>query len=58
MAPSGKLDKKRLPPLDYDDADEEGTPSTNTEKRLAKLWCDILSVRTVDVQESFFDLGG
>ncbi|XP_048589183.1 glycine betaine reductase ATRR isoform X2 [Nematostella vectensis] len=58
VAPSGKLDKKRLPPFDYDDGDEEGTPSTPTEKLLAEIWCEVLSLRTVDVQESFFDLGG
>ncbi|XP_070554169.1 uncharacterized protein [Ptychodera flava] len=61
LAASGKLDKKALPPLDFD-GDGEGealsAPSTETEKALAALWSDILRVKSLDIQENFFDLGG
>ena len=59
LASSGKLDKKQLPPVDRSEQlDVEGTPSTETEKVLAPLWTDVLQLKAVDVQESFFDLGG
>ena len=40
------------------DIDQEGLPSTDTERALVPLWGEVLSLKTVDVQESFFDLGG
>lgn len=61
MAASGKLDKKALPPVKRSEGTEvdlEGLPSTVTEKELVPLWADVLGLKTVDVQESFFDLGG
>ena len=58
VASSGKLDKKKLPQLDLDHGDEEGQPTTPTERAVSKLWCEVLGLRTVDVQESFFDVGG
>ena len=58
MSSAGKLDKKKLPPVGSGDTGEEGLPSTPTERKLAQLWCEILNITAVDVQESFFDLGG
>jgi acyl-CoA synthetase (AMP-forming)/AMP-acid ligase II len=58
---SGKLDKKALPPIEKSlgiDADPEGLPTTKTEKALVPIWAEILSLKSVDIQESFFDLGG
>ncbi|XP_033112958.1 linear gramicidin synthase subunit D-like isoform X1 [Anneissia japonica] len=58
---SGKLDKKALPPYIAEqqlNAGQEGTPSTEFEKKLASIWCDILQLKSVDVQDNFFDLGG
>ena len=58
---SGKLDKKALP--EYDSQVEfsfsiEGLPSTDTEKKLAQIWKNVLQLRNIDIEESFFDLGG
>ena len=59
LTSSGKLDKKALPPIDKQEAvDKEGQPSTNTERKLVALWAEVLQLENVDVQESFFDLGG
>ena len=60
LASSGKLDKKALPPLDKSECelDPQSSPSTETEKELAPIWADVLSAKTIDVQDSFFDLGG
>ena len=40
------------------EVDPEGMPTTETEKELAPLWAEVLQLKAVDVQESFFDLGG
>ena len=60
LASSGKLDKKQLPPVDESPAelDPEALPSTDTERQLAAIWGEVLHLEQVDVQESFFDLGG
>ena len=57
---SGKLDKRQLPSVNggTDHLDEEGRPSTETERLLLPLWVEVLQSQAVDVQESFFDLGG
>ena len=60
LAASGKLDKKALPPIDdsVSNVDAEGLPTTDTERTLVAIWADVLQLKTVDIQESFFDLGG
>lgn len=58
VTPAGKLDKNKLPPIGSAGTEEEGLPSTETERNLAQLWCEVLNISNIDVQEGFFDLGG
>ena len=59
LIPSGKLDKKALPPLQpADEFNQDFTTLTATEQILAPLWVKLLNLRSVDIQESFFDMGG
>ena len=60
LAASGKLDKKQLPPVDRTEAaaDPDEMPHTETEKKLVRLWKEVLQLKAIDIQESFFDLGG
>ncbi len=58
VTPAGKLDKNKLPPIGSAGTEEEGLPSTETEGNLAQLWCEVLNISNIDVQEGFFDLGG
>ena len=61
LTPNAKLDRKAL-------ARPEGkrpllaqdfiAPRTATEKQLANLWCDLLQLEEVGIDDSFFDLGG
>jgi acyl carrier protein len=62
LTSNGKVDRKGLP-------DPEGTglkqggyvaPSTETEKKLVKIWSDVLGVEeaTLSIKADFFDLGG
>ena len=61
MPRSGKVDKKAL--VAYHTPDLMGKNitemcTTETEKTLALLWSDTLCNMTLDLEESFFDLGG
>ncbi|CAG2053402.1 unnamed protein product [Timema podura] len=58
---TGKLDKKALPKIDMDEEnglDPQDLPSTPTEHIVAAIWCRVLELQVIDVQENFFDLGG
>ena len=57
---SGKIDKESLPdPITYiNDKLERLLPGNDIEKKLAAIWCEILNLSTVGVQEDFFELGG
>ncbi|XP_066999059.2 uncharacterized protein [Anabrus simplex] len=58
---SGKLDKKALPKIETSEdsgIDPQDLPSTPMECAVAAIWCQVLQLTAVDVQENFFDLGG
>jgi acyl carrier protein len=57
----GKVDWEALPaPEAVEGARREGLrqPQTAVEEMLAELWCEVLRVREVGVDENFFELGG
>jgi len=61
LTPNGKVDRKALP--DLGSIRLEGTasavaPRTETERRLATLWQELLSVDEVGARDDFFALGG
>jgi hypothetical protein len=47
LAASSKIDKKSLPPVDYqrDVVEADALPQTETEQKLAAIWAEILQVR-------------
>ena len=60
--PSGKLDRKTLASQDLDPADQghrnAEPPASNAEKVIARVWSKVLGIDEIDVNTSFFDLGG
>jgi len=60
LTASGKADRKSLPkPFVGEPKRREGTlPQTETEKRLASIWKEILGIDTVYREDHFFRLGG
>jgi amino acid adenylation domain-containing protein len=64
LTPNGKLDRRaleRLAPADEAPAGIDagrGAPRTPVEELLAGLWCEVLGVERVGIDDSFFDLGG
>ncbi|MGH3777952.1 MAG: amino acid adenylation domain-containing protein [Pseudonocardiaceae bacterium] len=59
LSAHGKLDRRALP-APPTDGGEPGwvAPRTETERVLARIWADVLGVRTVGVEDDFFALGG
>lgn len=61
LTPNSKIDRKALPRPEGKRpvlAQDFIAPHTATEKKLANLWCDLLQLEEVGIDDSFFDLGG
>ena len=58
---NGKLDRKQLPRPDFSRDTLENVyaePESDYEKRLVKIWTDILKIEKIGVNDNFFELGG
>lgn len=60
LTPTGKIDRRALPkPGPADAGTREIVPfSTDTERKLAEIWKELLGTDTISAKDSFFDLGG
>ncbi|BDM74033.1 non-ribosomal peptide synthetase (plasmid) [Streptomyces nigrescens] len=60
LTANGKVDHRRLPTPDWSaaGAGEHVAPRTETERILAGIWCTLLGVARVGVEDNFFTLGG
>ena len=58
LTPNGKVDRKKLPQPVTQSGQNYVAPKTDTEIRLANIWCDVLNIEKVGVFDNFFDLGG
>ena len=57
---NGKLDLKALMLLKSPEnsLEEASAPRNDTDRKLLKIWSDILGIKTIDISGNFFDLGG
>src|SRR5207249_6914102 len=61
LTENGKVDRRALLDLEAsrpDRADAAPAPRSEVERALAELWCSLLGVERVGVDDNFFDLGG
>ncbi|MFE4637312.1 amino acid adenylation domain-containing protein [Streptomyces sp. NPDC056773] len=58
LTPNGKLDRKALPAPNWSAMTGDARPATETQARLAALFCEILKLDTVGIHDNFFALGG
>jgi hypothetical protein len=60
LTPNGKVDRKALPAPSGERqlVKEYVEPRTETEKKLAAIWAEVLKVEKVGVNDNFFELGG
>jgi thioesterase domain-containing protein len=61
LSPNGKVDRKALPVPPTAERDLDGdyiAPADNLEQQLVAVWEEVLQVKPVGINDSFFDLGG
>ncbi len=58
LTTNGKIDRKALPAPEATTRRERTAPRTETEAALHDIWCEVLGLDAVSVDESFFELGG
>ncbi|MER5210206.1 amino acid adenylation domain-containing protein [Streptomyces sp. NPDC002838] len=61
LTPNGKLDQRALPAPGAEDARPgrpRTAPRTAAEREFGRVWCEVLGLERLGVEESFFDLGG
>lgn len=58
LTPNGKVNRKVLPAPEKASTGAGGPPRTETEKSVAAIWTELLSVEDIGIEDDFFDLGG
>jgi amino acid adenylation domain-containing protein len=61
LTQSGKIDRRALPAPTHGNisaAHEFVPPRTETEKKVAAMWAELLNVEQIGIHDDFFDLGG
>jgi amino acid adenylation domain-containing protein/non-ribosomal peptide synthase protein (TIGR01720 family) len=59
LTANGKVDRKRLPAVERKhNRDKQIQPRTDTEKKLAKIWKQVLGTDSVSLEDEFFEVGG
>jgi amino acid adenylation domain-containing protein len=61
LTPSGKVDRRSLPVPGNSSlykTREYVAPRTDLEKKLARIWAEVLKLDRVSIHDNFFDLGG
>ena len=63
LTPNGKVDRRALlapvtSNIQLETNEEIVVPQTETEKIIAQIWCEILELERVSIEDNFFDLGG
>ncbi|APJ03118.1 type I polyketide synthase [Silvanigrella aquatica] len=56
-----KIDRNKLPPPNYNkliNITPNSIPQNKVEDLIASIWCEVLSLQKVDIDTSFFTLGG
>jgi amino acid adenylation domain-containing protein len=61
VTPNGKLDRSSLPAPDGSRPDLRrpyAAPESPAQEQLASIWCEVLGVDRIGIDDDFFDLGG
>ncbi|MCU7668197.1 non-ribosomal peptide synthetase [Bacillus thuringiensis] len=58
---NGKIDFEKLPKIEFDHKQKDECklkPQTKVQKNIAKVWSEVLNVKSIGLKDDFFNLGG
>jgi acyl-coenzyme A synthetase/AMP-(fatty) acid ligase/acyl carrier protein len=61
LLPSGKVDRRRVAEMETEllgEGESWAGPGTEVERKLAKIWEELLKVEGIGIEQNFFELGG
>ncbi len=58
LTPNGKLDRAALPAPDEIASREYEAPQTELQQQVATIWCEVLKIDRIGLNDHFFELGG
>lgn len=58
LTANGKIDKKRLPPIEVSRSNDYVAPRNDREKLMAAIWQQVLGIHDIGIHDNFFELGG
>ncbi|TYC64545.1 hypothetical protein EH183_43535, partial [Streptomyces sp. CB01881] len=58
LTPNGKIDRNALPTPNPTTTTTYTAPETATQEKIAALWCEVLDLDRVGIEDNFFALGG
>ncbi|MCH7324065.1 non-ribosomal peptide synthetase, partial [Solibacillus sp. MA9] len=59
LTPNGKLNRKVLPEPDLEEiTNDYEAPRNEMEEVLARIWCEVLKIEKVGINDNFFEIGG
>jgi acyl carrier protein len=60
LTPSGKLNRRALPPPDSRQQPEDvyAPPETDLQKQIATIWNQVLGIEKIGIDSNFFNIGG
>ncbi len=58
LTPNGKIDRRALLNLECEETSDSVTPADEVEARLSDIWCYVLGLNSISVNDNYFDLGG
>ncbi|HEY7821143.1 MAG TPA: condensation domain-containing protein, partial [Vicinamibacteria bacterium] len=58
LTPNGKVDRRALPAPELESKKVFVAPETEAERKIARVWSEVLGVAAAGVHDNFFELGG
>ena len=58
LSPNGKVDRRKLPPIEAAPTANGATPMTEAQQTVAEVWKKVLGVRDIGLDDNFFEVGG
>ncbi|NIM15786.1 MAG: amino acid adenylation domain-containing protein [Candidatus Aminicenantes bacterium] len=58
VTPNRKVDRRALPAPEVKAGEDSSAPRSETQKKLAAIWSEILNINNIGIDDNFFELGG